>query len=327
MRTVEREPAVQMDGVVKDYGRTRALRGIHLRVERGQVFGFLGPNGAGKTTTIRILLDLIRPTAGRAAVLGLDCQRESVEVRRRIGYVPGDLRLYESMRGHEFLDYIDRFHPDRRDPAYRARLIERLGLDASRHVRALSKGNRQKLGLVQALMHRPDLLVLDEPTSGLDPLVQDEVARLLEEAAAEGRTVFLSSHALSEVERICHTVAIIRAGEIVAVEDVGRLKARSMHVVEVTFAAPPPPRLFDLPGVSVLRRDGATVHLRAREGIDALVKAIASQRVVDLRTEQPSLEEIFLAYYTDAGAGAGAVTGRGADGPASDRQDDAYASA
>jgi ABC-2 type transport system ATP-binding protein len=293
-------PAIELRGVVKHYGETRALAGIELAVEPGRIFGFLGPNGAGKTTTIRILLDLIRADAGEARVLGFDCRRDSIEVRRRCGYVPGDLRLYEGMRGDDFLDFIDSFRPEKRDIAHRRRLCERLGLDTSRRIRALSKGNRQKLGLIQAFMHRPDVLILDEPTSGLDPLVQDEVVKVLEEATAEGRTVFFSSHVLPEVEKISHSVAIIRAGEIVAVEDVARMKSRSMHIVEVTFAAPPPQGLFRLPGVSELRRDGATVRLQARDGIDAVIKAIATQRVVDLRTEQTNLEDVFLAYYTEA---------------------------
>ena len=293
--------AIELRRVVKDYGRTRALRGIDLRVERGRIFGFLGPNGAGKTTTIRILLDLIRPTAGTALVLGYDSGRDAIQVRRRTGYLPGDLRTYEGMRVSEFLDFIDSFRPDQCDPAYRARLINQLGVDPTRRVRALSKGNKQKVGLIQALMHRPELLILDEPTSGLDPLVQDEAAKLFEEAAAEGRTVFLSSHVLPEVERVCHDVAIIRAGEVVAVEDIARLKSRSAHVIEITFASPPPPGLFDIPGVHVVGRDGATVRLQSRGGIDAIVKAAATERVLDFRTEQPSLEDIFLSYYAAGG--------------------------
>ena len=293
--------AIELRGVVKDYGRTRALRGIDLRVERGRIFGFLGPNGAGKTTTIRILLDLIRPTAGTAAVLGYDSRRDSIEVRRRTGYLPGDLRTYEAMRVSEFLDFIESFRPAQRDARYRARLIEQLGVDPARRLRALSKGNKQKVGLIQALMHRPELLILDEPTSGLDPLVQDEAAKLFEEAAADGRTVFLSSHVLPEVERVCHDVAIIRAGEIVAVEDIAQLKSRSAHVIEITFTTPPPIGLFDIPDVHVVSRDGATVRLQSRGGLDAIVKAAATQRVLDFRTEQPSLEDIFLSYYSGNG--------------------------
>jgi len=290
-------PAIELQAVVKDYGRVRALRGIDLVVEAGQIFGFLGPNGAGKTTTIRILLDLIRPTSGTARVLGLDSQRDSVEVRRRCGYLPGDLRMYEGLRGSAFLDLVDSFRPRKRDPQYRRELLERLDLDASMPIRALSKGNKQKLGLLQALMHRPDVLILDEPTSGLDPLVQLEVAKLLEEAVAEGRTVFFSSHVLPEVERLSHAVAIIRQGNIVAVEDIARLKSRAVHVLEITFAEPPPADLFALPGVRELHRDGATVHIQALDGLDAAIKAIAAYRVVDLRTEQPSLEDFFLAHY------------------------------
>ncbi len=293
-------PVIELRGVVKDYGQVRALRGIDLSVEAGQIYGFLGPNGAGKTTTMRILLDLIRPTAGTARVLGLDAQRQSLEVRRRVGYLPGDLRLYEGMRGHDFLDLVDSFRPDKRDPAYRRDLLERLDLDPSLTIRTLSKGNKQKMGLVQALMHRPELLILDEPTSGLDPLVQQEVARLLEEAVADGRSVFFSSHVLSEVERLSHAVAIIRSGSIVAVEDIARLKGRSVHILEVTFAEPPPADLFALPGVRELRRDGNTVHVQSRDSLDAVIKAIGRQQVIDLRTEQPSLEDVFLAYYSAA---------------------------
>src|SRR5205085_691598 len=295
-------PAIEFASVVKDYGRTRAPAGIDVTVTPGQIFGFLGPNGAGKTTSIRILLDLIRPTSGIARVLGLDTQRASMEVRRRVGYVPGDLRMYEGMRGGEFLDFVDSFRPEKRDAAFRRELLDRLALDPTRRIRALSKGNKQKLGLIQALMHRPELLVFDEPTSGLDPLVQEEVARLLEEAVADGRTVFFSSHVLPEVERLSHTVAIIRQGMIVAVEDIARLKNLSVHMIEVTFAAPPPHDAFSLPGVTVLHRDGATVKLQAREGIDAVIKAIARYRVVDLRTEQASLEDVFLTYYTESAA-------------------------
>jgi ABC-2 type transport system ATP-binding protein len=290
-------PAIEFRGVVKDYGRVRALGGLNLRVERGRIFGFLGPNGAGKTTSIRILLDLIRPTHGEASVLGFDSQRDSIEVRRRTGYLPGDLRLYESMHGDDFLDLIDSFRPTKRDPQLRRVLCDRLGLDTTRPVRALSKGNRQKLGIVQALMHRPELLVLDEPTGGLDPLVQEKVGELLEDVVRDGRTVFFSSHILSEVERLSQAVAIIREGKVVAVEDIARLKGRSVHVVEVTFAQAPPASAFALPGVKEVHRDGNMVHLQARDGIDALLKAIARYTVVDLRTEQPSLEQIFMAYY------------------------------
>jgi ABC-2 type transport system ATP-binding protein len=291
---------IKTENLTKRYGEQIGVEDLNLDVRTGEIYGFLGPNGAGKTTAIRILLDLIRPTAGRAFVLGFDCQRASMAVRERIGYLPGDLRVYESMHGAAFLDLIDSFRPEKRDAAFRRALCDRLRLDVTRPIRALSKGNRQKLGIVQALMHRPELLVLDEPTGGLDPLVQETVAELLEDVVRDGRTVFFSSHILSEVERLSEAVAIIREGKIVAVEEIARLKSRSVHVVEVTFAQAPPANAFALPGVTELRRDGAMVHLQARDGIDALLKAIARYTVVDLRTEQPSLEDVFLAYYSGA---------------------------
>jgi ABC-2 type transport system ATP-binding protein len=291
-------PAIELRGVVKDYDATRALAGIDLRVEPGRIFGFLGPNGAGKTTTIRILLDLIRPTDGTATVLGFDAQRQSLAVRRRCGYLPGDVRLYDTMRVGDFLDFIDSFRPEQRDAKFRDELCERLELDVSRRIRTLSRGNKQKVALAQALMHRPELLILDEPTSGLDPLIQEEVASILREVVRDGRTVFFSSHVLSEVERLSESVAIIREGRIVAVEEIAQLRSRSVNVLEVTFAELPPPQAFaSLPGVRELRRDGRTVHLQARDGIDPLVKALARYTVLDLRTEQPSLEDVFLGYY------------------------------
>ncbi|MBF6601001.1 MAG: ABC transporter ATP-binding protein [Dehalococcoidia bacterium] len=288
--------AIEFDGVVKDYARTRALAGIDLRVPVGATFGFLGPNGAGKTTAIRLLLDLLRPTSGQARVLGLDCRADALALRPRIGYVPGDLRLYEPMRVGELLDFIDHLRGRRAD-AHRSQLLARLDVDPGRRIGALSKGNRQKVGLVQALMHRPDVLVLDEPTSGLDPLMQEEVAHLLAESASAGATVFFSSHALQEVERTCSAVAMIRAGRIVAVEEVAALKARAVRTLEVTFASPPPDRLFEGIAADVIERDGVRVRMRVSGAMDAALKAIASVAVVDLRTQEPSLEEIFVGYY------------------------------
>jgi len=290
--------AIEFRGLTKDYGSLRALDAVDLEIAPGQIFGFLGPNGAGKTTAIRILLDLLRPTSGSARVLGFDSHHESMEVRDRCGYLPGELRLYENMRGVELLDLFDSFRPARRDRHFRAQLIEQLDVNASQTIRSLSKGNKQKLGLIQALMHRPELLILDEPTSGLDPLVQQRVGALLEDVARDGRTVFFSSHILPEVERLSHAVAIIRAGRIVAVEDVAKLKGRATHIIEVTFEAEPPIDAFvSLPGVAELHRDGSVLRLQARDGIDALLKRIALYRVLDLRTEQPSLEDTFLALY------------------------------
>jgi ABC-2 type transport system ATP-binding protein len=295
-------PAIELRALTKDYGRLRALDGVSLRVERGEVFGFLGPNGAGKTTAIRILFDLIRPTAGSASVLGIDCQRDSVEARRHTGYLPGEIRLYEGLTGGQTIEYFASLRGVAPNHGFVQTLIERLNLDPARAVSSYSKGNRQKLGLILAMLHRPEVLILDEPTSGLDPLVQDEVASLLAEFAAEGRTVFFSSHVLSEVERMCHRVAFLREGKLVAVESVGALKGRSLHVVEVTFDSPVTLDEFALPGVTVVEHHESTVHLEVRDNLDAVLKAIARHRVVDLRTEQPSLEQVFRVYYEGDGA-------------------------
>ncbi|HLF70718.1 MAG TPA: ABC transporter ATP-binding protein [Dehalococcoidia bacterium] len=294
--------AIEFRRLVKDYGGVRALDGIDLRVEQGEIFGFLGPNGAGKTTAIRCLLDLIRPTSGQALVLGLDSRADSVAARARIGYLPGDLSLYDTLTGEETIAYFASLRPKPLDHTYLDMLITRLTFEPQRPVGALSKGNRQKLGLILAMMNQPEVLVLDEPTAGLDPLAQAVVEELLGDVAGEGRTVFFSSHILSEVDQICHRVGIIRAGKIVAVEELAMLKGRALHVIEVTFARPVPPGAFDLPGVQELRRDGSVIHLEVRSNLDAVLKAIARYEVVDLRTEQPSLEQTFLAFYQESPA-------------------------
>ncbi len=300
-------PAIATEALTRDFGPVRAVDGLNLEVEAGEVFGFLGPNGAGKTTTIRVLLDLIRPNGGRASVMGFDCQQQSMEVRRRTGYLPGDLTLYKGMTGGELLEFFASLRPGGVEPAYLRNLVERFKLDPSKKVEAYSKGNRQKLGLVQALMHQPDVLMLDEPTSGLDPLVQHEVWLILEEVAAAGRTVFFSSHVLSEVERICHRVGIIRTGRLVAVEEIGTLKARALHIIEVTFAEEVPEAVFAGPAVDVVQHDRNKVRLRVRDHLDEVIKLIARYPVLDLRTDQASLEEIFLAYYEEAPEEEGAV--------------------
>jgi ABC-2 type transport system ATP-binding protein len=292
--------AIELRGLTKDYGSLRALDDVSLTVQRGEVFGFLGPNGAGKTTTIRLLFDLIRPTAGSASVMGLDCQTQSVEARRRMGYLPGDLRLYDGLTGKQTIELFRSLRETRKE-AFEEELASRLELDTSRTVKTYSKGNRQKLGLVLAMMHRPEVLVLDEPTSGLDPLVQETVEDLLLAFAADGGTVFLSSHMLSEVERLCHRAAFLRQGKLVAVEEIGAIKGRSLHVVEVTFASEVSPSEFEIAGVQVLEANGQTLHLEVRENLDAVLKQVARHTVVDLRTEQPSLEEIFRVYYEGDG--------------------------
>jgi ABC-2 type transport system ATP-binding protein len=290
--------AILTEGLSKSYGELRALDGLDLRIERGEIFGFLGPNGAGKTTTIRLLLDLIRPSAGRATILGHDCQRESLAVRTLTGYLPGDVRLYPGLRGRETVDLIAGLRKDEVERGYVQDLAERLQLDLEKHAGSLSKGNRQKLGLLLALLARPPVLLLDEPTSGLDPIVQRVVWDVLKEEAARGAAVFFSSHVMSEVDQVCERVGILRAGRLVAVEPIAGLKGKGLRHVEVSFAGGvPPDEAFRIPGLRELRRDGATMEFEVAGEIDGLVKALAPYHVVDLRTEQPTLDEVLLAYY------------------------------
>ena len=295
--------AIRTRGLTKVYrGGTTAVRELDLAVRVGEVFGFLGPNGAGKTTTIRILLDLLRPTAGDAEVLGLDARRAGVEARRRIGYLPGDLALYPKLTAHETLTYLGALRGGVPERAVTA-LSERLGLDLDRPVGTLSHGNRQKVGLVQAFMHEPELLVLDEPTGGLDPLLQQEFHRLVEEAAAAGRTVFLSSHVLSEVERVADRVGIIRGGTLVALEEIAALKQRATRRLDVELARPVDAAAFArLPNVRDAQAERALLHLVVEGPVDAVVKALAEHEVVSITSHEPDLEEVFLEYYREDGA-------------------------
>jgi len=289
--------AVELDGLTKFYGPHRGIEDIDLEVKPGQVFGFLGPNGAGKSTAMRVLLDFHRPTSGTAAVLGLDSRRDSIEVRRRTGYLSGDIALYEKLTAIDQLKWLGRL----RGGIALARieeLAERLGLDLSRKIGELSKGNRQKVGLVQAFMHEPELLILDEPTSGLDPLVQHTFQEMVREVAAEGRTVFLSSHIIDEVDRVCDEVAIIREGRMVAVETIESLRARSLRQVRITFGHDVNKQLFrDLPHVHDVSGDARSIVIQTAGDIDAIVKEAAQHQVLNLVSEQADLESVFLAFY------------------------------
>ncbi len=300
------EPAaIETVGLSKTYdGKVRALVDLDLRVERGEVFGYLGPNGAGKSTTIRLLLGLIHPTAGRASVFGLDTRAGGVRARRYLGYLPGDLRLSDRLTGHEQLESLARLR-GRVDASLRDELCERLGVVLDRPIRQLSRGNRQKIGLVQTFMHRPEVVVLDEPTAGLDPLLQTEVRDLLRETAADGRTVFLSSHSLDEVQHVADRVGIIRAGRLVDVDAVESLRERALRHVTITFAEPADPSQFaGLDGVRVVATDGAVLRLSAPEpAMDAVVKAAAQRRIVDLVSQPADLEEIFLELYREGDDG------------------------
>jgi ABC-2 type transport system ATP-binding protein len=287
---------VRAEGLTKSYGRERGVVDLVFNVDAGEVFGFLGPNGAGKTTTIRLMLDLIRPSRGRIELFGIDPRRD-VKLRRRIGYLPGDLRLYDRLSGHELLTFFAGLRGLTglgRAPT----LADRLGAELARPLHTLSKGNRQKLGLIQAFMHEPDLFVLDEPTAGLDPLVQQTFYELVAEAKAKGATVFLSSHVLPEVQHVADRVGLIRDGRLVLVASVDELRAHGRARVEVTFATLPPPGVFaDVPGVSELNRSGNKVLFSLQGEADALVKAIAHHRVIALDVHEADLEDIFLSLY------------------------------
>ncbi len=302
--TTEVSPTVEMAGVTKHYRGGGGIDDVDLEVVPGEVFAFLGPNGAGKTTAIRLLLDLIRPDAGRIRVFGRDPRKDGVEVRRRIGYLPGEFGLYGRLTARELLTHFAHLRGGPPWPAIAA-LTERFDVDVDRPLRALSKGNRQKVGLVQALMGEPALLILDEPTSGLDPLVQQQVHDLIRAAAVEGRTVFLSSHVLSEVDRVADRVGFIKDGRVISVTRVADMRARSVHLVDVRFMdAPVPPELTGLPGVRLLASGDRTARLEVSGSIDGVVAVLSRHRLADLAVREPSLEEFFLRLFDDEPSGA-----------------------
>ncbi|MEV0203226.1 ABC transporter ATP-binding protein [Nonomuraea sp. NPDC050691] len=291
---------VQAEGLSKYYGRRRGLEDLTLDIQPGEVFGYLGPNGAGKTTTIRLLMDLIRPASGRVRVLG--APPGEAAIRARIGYLPGDLVLEGRERARDYLAFLGRMRGGV-PPGRVAELAERLDADLSVPMRKLSKGNRQKIGLIQAFMHEPEFVILDEPTSGLDPLVQQEFLAMVREVRSSGRTVLMSSHVLAEVEHVSDRVGIVRSGRLVAVENVAALREKAVRRVELHFDAPVPREAFEgLPGVRDLRVEGAGVRCTIDGRPDALVKAAARFTVVHLVSAEPDLEEIFLTYYSEEGA-------------------------
>ena len=292
------EPAISIHSLTKSYGRVQALRGVDLEVNRGEVFGFLGPNGAGKTTTIRCLLDLIRPDGGTTRVLGLDPQADPVAVRRRVAYLPGELNLEANLSAERALRYLADLRGDGIDWNRVRELARRLNLDLKTQIKNMSKGNKQKVGVVQAFMAPAELLLLDEPTSGLDPLMQQEVYRLVREAQAAGTTIFFSSHIIGEVQAIAERVAIIRDGRIVQTVEPRELISMSVRRVRVRLREPlPEGALVAVPGATLIERDGDSLTVQIEGEMDALIKTLAAFPVVDLETERPSLEEIFLTLY------------------------------
>jgi ABC-2 type transport system ATP-binding protein len=296
-RQPELVPAIETERLTKFYGRRRGIEELTMTVEEGEIFGFLGPNGAGKTTTIRTLLDLLHPSAGSARIFGLDSHSDSVAIRARLGNLPGDFGFGKHTSGREALSLLARLRGVRTlDRA--EELARRLEADFARPLGQLSRGNRQKVGLILALFHRPELLIFDEPTGGLDPLMQEEFLALVHEERERGATVFLSSHELDEVERLCDRVGIIREGRLIAVERVADLVGKTQRRVSVEFA-----EQIDLgelracPGVSALSAEGPHVTFRVAGDLDPVVKALARHRVVDLEFARPTLEEVFLTYY------------------------------
>ena len=291
-------PAIETRALTKTYGSGKGIQEVSLKVQEGEMFGFLGPNGAGKTTTIRLLLDFLRPDAGTAHVMGLDCQKESLQVRELIGFLPGEVHLEERLTGEELLATYSRYRKGV-DPRFRQELCERLDIASGlKHpIRTYSKGMKQKLAIVQALMHRPRLLILDEPTEGLDPLIQHTFFQLLTEARQAGATVFMSSHVLSEVERTCDRVALIRSGRLLVIEEIQALKARATRKVEAILSEVLPAEAFALPGVDAEPRGDGRWTFTVTGEIDPLIKRLATYTVTDLQVTRASLEEIFMHYY------------------------------
>jgi ABC-2 type transport system ATP-binding protein len=297
------EYVIETNGLSVYYGKQRGILNVDLRVEKGEVFGFLGPNGAGKTTTQRVLMDVIRPTAGEASMFGKDCQKEGVAARERVGYLPGELSLYGSMKVRQFFRMYFTLQKSNTNATYWQELSEKLDLDTSRKIRDLSRGNRQKVGVVAAFMNKPDLLILDEPTSGLDPLVQQTVMELVRGAQNDGATVFFSSHILPEVQAVCDRVGIIRDGQLVATERVEDMIRQQFKRLRFTFAATPPADAFALDGVTELARDGQGVTLEVNQNLDKVMETAVSFGIADIDTIPVTLEEIFLAYYGKGNGG------------------------
>ena len=296
--------AVRTSKLTKDYGLGRGLFDLDLQVAQQEVFGYLGPNGAGKSTTVRCLMGLIRPTAGSAQVFGLDCLRDAVEVKRRVGYIPGEMPQFGSLRGREVVAYLGGMRGGV-DPRVVRAIAERFNLDLSRRYREYSSGNKRKLGIVLAFMHKPQLLILDEPTGGLDPLNQQEFYNLLRETRDSGATVFLSSHILSEVEHVCDRVGIIRSGRLVKVAELDELHRIRLHRVEIAFAPDteiPEAAIRAAAGVDDVVVEGGTLTCTVHGAFQPLLKALEGAQVANLVSHEPNLEEVFLAYYREGSA-------------------------
>jgi len=294
---MQSEIIIQTNDLSVYYGAHRGVKDLNLSVQRGEVFGFLGPNGAGKTTTQRVILDIIHPTKGRATLFGLDSQKDGLAIRERISYLPGELSLYPSMKASYFLDLLGSLQKNKLDESYLEQLLERVDLDPSRKMKEYSHGNKQKIGVVAAFMGKKELIILDEPTIGLDPLVQQTVLELVQEVKEEGRTVFISSHNLKEVQVVCDRVGIIQNGELIKTEKVETLISQQLKHLEINFGKEPPHDAFAIEGVKEIRRKGSLVMFEIRRGLDILMEKAVPYGIEDIETKSVSLEEIFLSFY------------------------------
>lgn len=296
-------PAISLQKLTKRYGSSRGVNDITLKVEKGEVFGFLGPNGAGKTTTIRMLMDFIRPSSGAAKILGLDCQGEPTQIHRRVGFLAGDMEMDPRLTGRQYLEYVSNLRGG--VPWSKTQLlIDRLQCETDRKIRKLSRGNKQKIALVSALMGDPDLLILDEPTSGLDPIMQSEFNTIIREHRAKGKTAFISSHDLSEVQQICDRIGFIREGKLIAVQPLKELTRQALKKVSLTLTTKPNRQTFEkIKFVSNVTVEGKTVHLQLHGNVMPLLKTLSSQKIKDLSIEDANLEDIFMSLYEDKETG------------------------
>lgn len=291
-------PAIEIEQLKKYYGKIEAVKGISMSVERGEIFGFLGPNGAGKTTTIRCMLNLIYPTAGSIRILGMDAQNDSINLHKHLGYLPGDVRLPGDMTGKQVIDYFSRLQG--LEPVLLDALVEMFDVEMKRPIKGYSKGMRQKIGIVLAFMCDPDVLLLDEPTSGLDPLLQKTFNQFLLDEQARGKTIFMSSHIMSDVEKVCRRVAVIRSGELVTVETVEALREKAGQRVTVEFGdSVPSEELSRIPGVSMVQQHNGQYQFNISGSMDALIKALSQHNVIRLNAEEAPLEEVFLKFYEE----------------------------
>jgi ABC-2 type transport system ATP-binding protein len=288
---------IETEQLTKFYGKARGIKNISLSVKEGEVFGFLGPNGSGKTTTIRILLDFIRASAGKARVFGMDVHADAPQIKSRVGYLPAEYGMYGKMKAADYLQFLGSVRGQKK-PRLQDRLVELLGLDVSRRVKSLSHGTRQKLAVVQAFMHDPELLILDEPTSGLDPLIQQRFYELILEVKARGRTVFFSSHVLSEVERVCDRVAILKEGRLAGLHTIADLKKVRLKIIEVAFERELDESIFRLEGVRKIEKNVRTVRLWVDANVNGILRVISEYPIDNISCQDARLEDIFLEYYS-----------------------------